>query len=469
MRATATFLEADYERLKTLLFPPSGNEHVATLLFGRSAQRDPWVREREERFVCRTIMEVTPAEILNASTVEVTYSTNAVLRAAKAAAADDFAVGVIHSHRANTPFSPKDDGADKDALAIPFARNESRRPHISVVLTPDGVLKARIYSDDLKPTPVETVRVIGRRYLFFRDAPHGVVSHVDPTFDRQARVFGHAVSWTLRHLRVAIVGCGGTGSAVASLLARLGVGRLALIDDDIVEETNLNRLHFTTQSDADAGRAKVDVIGDGIASLGLGVQVRRYPWPVNDDRCRDALKSSDIVFGCTDDHLGRGLLNRLAYFYSIPVIDLGLLIEPSEDFSQYATFDGRVTVIQPGTVCQLCRGLIDPETMYAENLRRNDPEIFEERLRAGYIPALDEPSPVVGTFTTEVASMAVNELLQRLTGFRGPDGSASERIRRFDRVKEADWLPGGNARAGCPLCSGVYTNRGDVVPFLDQA
>src|SRR3712207_6906598 len=46
----------------------------------------------------------------------------------------------------------------------------------------------------------------------------------------------------LRKLRIGIVGCGGTGSAVAMLLARLGVGQLALFDNDIVDQTNLNRL-----------------------------------------------------------------------------------------------------------------------------------------------------------------------------------------------------------------------------------
>jgi hypothetical protein len=469
MRATVTLLEKHYSHLRNLLFPPTGVEHVALLLFGRSSQRDPWTRENEDRLLCREVVDIEPHHIISASPVEVTYSTAPILAAAKTAAPKGFGIGVIHSHRADVSFSPKDDVSDVEALAIPFGRNPDRRPHVSLVMLPDGSIHARAYTDDLKPSSVDTVRVIGSRYRFFRNSPHGVVSHIEPTFDRQVRVFGSAVSATLRNLRISIVGCGGTGSAVAALLARIGIGRLALIDDDIVEETNLNRLHFTSQSDADAGRLKVDVVGDGIAQLGLGVQVRRYPYVVNDARCRDALKASDVIFGCTDDHLGRNLLNRLSYFYSIPVIDLGLLIEPSNDFSTYDVFDGRVTVVQPGHVCQVCRGLISPTRMLAEGLRRDSPAMFDQQRRAGYIPALDEPSPVVCTFTTEVASMAVNELLHRVTGFRGSHGGASERVRRFDVPKDSDTIPGGKRRDLCPLCSDRFTNLGDVVPFLDQA
>jgi molybdopterin/thiamine biosynthesis adenylyltransferase len=104
------------------------------------------------------------------------------------------------------------------------------------------------------------------------------------------------------------------------------------------------------------------VLGDAIAAIGLARSVVRLKHHVDDVACRDALRSCDIIFGCTDDHLGRNFLNRLSHFYMIPVIDLGVLIDPN-DRGGYATFDGRVTVVQPGYPCQVCRKLIDPERM----------------------------------------------------------------------------------------------------------
>ena len=57
------------------------------------------------------------------------------------------------------------------------------------------------------------------------------------------------------------------------LLARLGVGQLALFDEDIVEVTNLNRLHGARRADADAMRPKVEVVAREISELGIGTRV----------------------------------------------------------------------------------------------------------------------------------------------------------------------------------------------------
>jgi molybdopterin/thiamine biosynthesis adenylyltransferase len=217
------------------------------------------------------------------------------------------------------------------------------------------------------------------------------------------------------------------------------------------------------------GRYKVDVVADGIAQIGLAQAVVRMKHYVDAPECRDLLRSCDLVFGCTDDHLGRNFLNRLAHFYLIPVIDVGVLIDPNEN-GGYDSFDGRVTVIQPGYPCQLCRKLISPQIMLEEDMCRHDPQRFGLYRRAGYIEGGDDPSPVVATFTAEVASMAVNELLHRLTGFRGADGHCAERVRRFDWIKDSDIVPGGARNPDCPLCAlRKYDGRGDMTPFMDQA
>ena len=64
----------------------------------------------------------------------------------------------------------------------------------------------------------------------------------------------------MRNLGVGVVGCGGTGSATAMLLGRLGVGRVALFDRDFVETTNLNRLHGATMRNTRAGDRLADVV-----------------------------------------------------------------------------------------------------------------------------------------------------------------------------------------------------------------
>jgi hypothetical protein len=153
----------------------------------------------------------------------------------------------------------------------------------------------------------------------------------------------------------------------------------------------------------------------------------------------------------------------------IPVIDMGVLIAPNDN-GGYDSFDGRVTVVQPGYTCQVCRQLISPQKMLEEGMLRSDPVRYEEYRRAGYVVGGIDPSPAVVTFTTEIAAVAVNELLHRLTGFRGAQGHCAERVRRFDWTKDSDMLPGGKRNPECPLCAvRKYDGRGDMTPFLNQS
>jgi hypothetical protein len=136
-------------------------------------------------------------------------------------------------------------------------------------------------------------------------------------------------------------------------------------------------------------------------------------------------------------HLGRNFLNRLAHLLFDPSDRPRVPIDPN-DQRGYDSFDGRITVAQPGYPCQVCRQLISPQRMLDEGMRRSDPQRYGQYRRAGYVVRDGDPSPVVVTFTTEIAAVAVNELLHRLPGFRGLDRHCAERVRRFDWIKDAD-------------------------------
>lgn len=466
-RYTFTILEEQRAAVRRSVLRDD-SEYGAILLCGRSQHRDPWTGELEERFLARELIEVDEDAFLERTPFRMVWSTTPFYNALKRAEPKDFALAVVHSHpRGPLAFSPADDTAERELFQIAIDRLASDRPHLSVVMDGEGQLTARAYEGDLKPRNADLIRVIGERWQF--SYPGQGVHSINREFDRQVRAFGARSTEDLGYLRVGIVGCGGTGSAVTSLLARTGVRRMVLFDPDRVDETNLNRLHFATRVDANLDRLKVDVVGEGVAKLGLPISVVRLPYHADDERCRAALRSCDVLFGCTDDHLGRNLLNRVAHFYLIPVVDLGVLIEPNPE-GGYDAFDGRVTVVQPGYPCQFCRGLIQSEIMLAEGLRRHDPVLYQQRRRAGYVPGAPDPSPVVVTFTTELAAVAVNEVFQRLNAFRGKDGSCAERVRRFDEVKDSDRVPGGIRKPGCKVCHDRrYDGRGDMTPFLDQA
>ena len=126
---------------------------------------------------------------------------------------------------------------------------------VSIVLGGDGSVRARVWKPD-RPCPL-TPCLFSRSGAGSGDWAMNGAAGTDH-LERQARLFGPSFNPLLRGLRIAVVGLGGTGSAVAMLLARLGVGHLLLIDDDIVETTNLNRIHGSRRvrcrSASDEGR-----------------------------------------------------------------------------------------------------------------------------------------------------------------------------------------------------------------------
>ena len=462
-----TIREADLDVMRDLVLREDGIEAAAYVLCGESLiQSDPWERRSRRRFTVHAVVPIPCEDAISASERHVTWSTASYVKLLKRAKDEGLVPGIVHAHpRGPAQFSDQDDRNERDLLQTARNRNGAHATLISTLLTGGGQVRARLWPDLHWPIDAATVRIIGKRLTVH--SPAADPADID-FLARQALVFGASLNTRLRSMRIGVVGCGGTGGATAMLLARLGVGQLALFDDDIVDVTNLNRLHGAHRADADAMRPKVEVVAREIARFGLGVRavpIRRW---IDDPLCHDVLKACDVIFGCTDDHDGRLLLNRLAYFYLIPVIDMGLAIDPGPDGCGLRDLTGRVTVLFPEAPCLLCRGIVDPVVARDEALRRQSPEEYERRKREAYVCGGGNPAPAVVTFTTATACLAVDELLQALTGFRSPEGWVWQRARRFDRLD--DRRPGAGSHPHCAVCSSNdYWGRGDVDPFLDRS
>ena len=461
-----TIRETDLALLRELVLREDGIEAAAYVLCGQSRiKSDPWERRRRRRFTVHTVVPVPAEDAVSASERHVTWSTASYVKLLKRAHEEGLVPGIVHSHpHGPARFSRQDDCNEKDLLQLARNRNGNDATLVSVLLIADDSVRARWWPDLHGAVDTVPVRVIGKHLA--THAPVPKTSNPEH-LARQALAFGPSLNAWLRAMRIGIAGCGGTGSATAMLLARIGVGQLALFDEDLVDVTNLNRLHGSRRADADAMRPTVEVVAREITELGIGTRVVPIPSWIADPACRDTLKACDVIFGCTDDHDGRLLLNRLAYFYLIPVIDMGLAVDPAPDASQLRDLTGRVTVLAPGAPCLLCRGVVDPSAARDEDLRRRAPQEYDRRKREAYVRGGNNPAPAVVTFTTATACLAVDELLQALTGFRGGDGWAWQRTRRFDLLR--DRRPGAKQKPQCPLCSlQDYWGRGDIEPFLDR-
>ena len=456
--------ERHLETLRSLVLHDDRVERAAYILCGTSRiASEPWDRQSRLRLTSFEVLAIPPDDAISASAMHVTWSTRSYVRLLKRAQDENLVAGIVHVHPDGPPaFSDQDDRNEADLAQLAHNRNGEDGRVLSLLLTGQGEICVRLWPDPHGAISVD-VSVVGRHLSFHHSQDN---SSDLQAFARQALAFGPEITPQLRRLKVGVVGCGGTGSATAMLLTRLGVGQLVLFDDDVVDVTNLNRLHGSRRNDADAIRAKVDVVAREIADMALGTRVVPVRGWIGDPPCRDALKSCDIVFGCTDDHAGRLMLNRFAYFYLIPVLDMGLAVDPRPG-GGLQDLSGRVTVLVPGAPCLLCRGIVDPTLARDEELKRQHPEEYERRKREAYVRGAGNPAPAVVTFTTATACLAVDELLQALTCFRDPGGWVWHRVRRFDLL--LDRRPGAEQHPHCPICVDQgYWGRGDIEPFLDR-
>lgn len=465
--ASMVLQEEHLKYLQESLIRADGRERAAYVLCGEVVvESDPWDSQQRRKYLSYEILAVPEDEIVSSSDRHITWKTNSFVRALKLAQTRGMTVALVHSHPGGiAAFSEQDDRNEPDLAQLAQNRNGPQTKLPSVILTDSGELVGRLWTSQQESIPLQLICVVGKAIkLHYTGRGQGIPLSI---FHRQSLAFGEALTQDLSTLRVGVVGCGGTGSAVAMLLPKMGVRLIALFDRDVVEESNLNRLHGATREDAEAKRPKVVAVARSLSELGLGVQVKSYQSWIADRDCREALKSCDIIFGCTDDHAGRLLLNRFAYYYLAPVFDVGLAIEvsPTEP-PEIKALDGRVTVLAPSHTCLLCREVINPVVARDEALKRNAPAEYERRKAEAYVLGEGNPSPAVVLFTTDVAIMAIEELVHRLQGFRGENGATGQRVRKFhlmtDRKQAAD------SKSHCPICGTTDCwGKGDIVPFLD--
>jgi molybdopterin/thiamine biosynthesis adenylyltransferase len=321
----------------------------------------------------------------------------------------------VHSHPTGFDrFSIVDDVSDSQ-LAVSFdCLFEEGRFHGSAVALPDGRLFGRILQFGSIGRNFASVMVVGDD-IHFWPARTTVSTRGDDRRNQQA--FGAGTIETLSSLRVAVIGCSGTGSVVTEQLARLGVGGFVLVDPDHVEHKNLNRILNATEMDAERQVPKVEVMGRMIRSLGRGQEVLLLEMNLDNPEAVRHVAECDVIFGCVDGAEGRNLANRIAAYYLQPYIDVGVSLV-ADGAGGIATIAGAVNYFAPGQQSLLERGAITQEQICAEEMRRTNPGRYRELRLQKYIQGVDVDRPAVISVNMLFASLAVNEFLARIHRFR---------------------------------------------------
>src|SRR5256885_14951124 len=120
--------------------------------------------------------------------------------------------------------------------------------------------------------------------------------------------------------RVAMVGCGATGSATASLLARSGVGTIRIIDRDYVEPSNLQRQTLFDEADAKESLPKAIAAARRIAAFNSDIVIEPQVADLTPDNVEVLLEGVELVLDGTDNFETRYLVNDYAISKKIPWI-----------------------------------------------------------------------------------------------------------------------------------------------------
>lgn len=446
-----TLTGRDRDRLRGHLFPGDGLEAAAVMVCTRA----PGVRQR---LLVRDMLLVPHAACAARSRDAITWPGEWIEQAIDIGQPLGATIILIHSHPGGMlGFSRVDDASD--CQVIPSLFEAYGTQHGSAVMTENGAIVARLYDPELVVTEFDLVSVAGDDLEFYwAPGRYGVTPRSRPL------AFTSDMSAELGRLTAIIVGVSGTGSIAAEQAARLGFGRVILIDFDRIEKRNLNRILNSTFRHVDDNALKVEAFAEAV-TLYRGPNVATpVPASLLSRGAILAAADGDVVFSCVDTLEARQLCDLMSSAFLLPLFDVGVVIPVRGQHDMVAIADvcGRVDYVQPGGSTLRDRGVWSPEALRAEYLRLAAPQAHRDELAAGYIKGMVEQAPSVITLNMRAAAAMMNEFIARAFPFRLDPNGLYARTSFSLAACEEDYV----AEGDFPCTPNPLLARGDLEPLL---
>ncbi len=226
----------------------------------------------------------------------------------------------------------------------------------------------------------------------------------------------------LRAARVLIVGAGGLGCPLALYLAAAGIGTLGLVDDDVVELSNLQR-HVAQRTDA-LGRRKVDSLADAVAALNPLVRVERHAVRLDAANAADLVRQYDLVCDASDNFAARYAVADACLAVFRPLVSAAVL-----------RFEGQLSTFKPHEgpehPCYRC--------------------LYPEPPPDGTVPSCSEAG-VFGAVTGVMGTLQATEAIKELLGL---GESLSGRLLTWDALQTRFRVIRLRPDPACAVCARV--------------
>jgi len=195
---------------------------------------------------------------------------------------------------------------------------------------PDGsTYQALLLADELK---IANELNLGTKTVQIEALRHNIIPE---RYSRNQRSLSNEDQIKLLQAHVGIVGQGGLGGTVTEILARIGIGRLTLVDGDVFEESNLNRQLLS--STGNLGMQKVEAARERVAAINPAIEVSVVSKFLTDDNAEKILKGCTVAVDCLDSIPSRFSLEKGCRSLDIPLV-----------YAAIGGTAGQATVIFPG-------------------------------------------------------------------------------------------------------------------------
>lgn len=363
---------------------------------------------------------------------------------------------MVHSHPFENGipnYSISDDTGEK-MTSETISKCLDGNPPVGSILLSQTSVSARGWLGLSKECIPASLNILNQNTFHLYDYSSRIDLVTSPLVDRQVRALGASAQIQLESLEIGIVGLGGTGSAIAEQLVRMGIKKLQIVDHDKFEPSNWSRFYGSTWKDTLKTNYKVDIIHSHLREINPNIDLKKIKKSVMTKEALKSLSNCDIIFSCLDRHAPRAVLNELSYQCFIPLIDVGVGLV--KDHKNIIGGTARATVVGPELPCLLCQEIVRPDIITAEHLF---PAEYESRRAEGYVNNLDQTVPSVISYTTLASSLGLMLFLDLISS----QGSDSYSTLFFDLHSKETMRLRSSIKEDC-ICQ-KRLGKGFSIPF----